>query len=308
MLTTFAPLLCGCWSDFLGTSPFAQTIRGCLPGRIEAGPSVRRKLKCKEKRLSMNLAMEMLRNRAAQLYDAIAGESNIELLIDPIEEPSTQATDRVKANCTILPCTEDTQRVADGLMRCNNVPSDPCFAHLKWTFERQGKLKVWIYNISHREYVLGNSMVKNLPVPACPEDTEYAVVTSLPAVMIYPKDNVDNNSVDYILFDGRRVAMDLIDPSNFSTDQDANFDWARRLSVGNNFSLRGVFFSTHNPPLKKELKAAHKRLKKYYTDLMEKAELLERVNFIGFAADKMGVAPAEIKAAQQYVEDSNGNK
>jgi hypothetical protein len=33
----------------------------------------------------MNAAMEMLRNRAQQLYDAIAGESNIELQIDPVE-------------------------------------------------------------------------------------------------------------------------------------------------------------------------------------------------------------------------------
>ena len=189
-------------------------------------------------------------------------------------------------------------------MEGNNLHANWCVQQLN-LIEAHRKVKVWIYNISHRAYTLSNGLVKRLAVPACPEDAEYVVATSLPAVVIQPKPNFDTGDIDYTLFDGRRVAMDLIDPSNLGTDQDANYDWIRRTSsTGNNFSLRGVFFSTHNPPLKKELKAAHKRLKSYYSDLMERANVVR----LTVAAPTLGVAVDEIKAAQQYVEDSNGNK
>jgi len=249
----------------------------------------------------MNAAMEMLRNRAQQLYDLVAGESNIELLIDPVEE-----TAKVTSNLEVTAHIDKyySTELADCLMRGANPPLDPSIENLNWVFQQQGTVKVWIYNISHQEYNLGNGMVKRLTVPACPEDADYAVVTSLPAVMVQPKDNVDNNRVDYVLFDGRRVAMDLIDPANLGIDQDSDWTWARRLSSGCNFSMKGVFFSTHNPPLKKELKAAHKRLKKYYTDLMDKANIVRVIA----AAPAIGVSVQELKAAQEYVEDAVFNR
>jgi hypothetical protein len=255
--------------------------------------------------------MEMLRNRAQQLYDAIAGESNIELQIDPVEEPAAQLYDQKPWDAQEVTVHIDkyyNQELSDRMMRGANPPLDPSIENLNWVFKRQGKVKVWIYNISHLSHNLGNGMVKFLKVPACPEDAEYTVVTSLPAVMIQPKDNVDNNCIDYGLFDGRRIAMDLIDPDNMGIDQDSDWSRARTLSSGCNFSMKGVFFSTHNPPLKKELKSAHKRLKKYYTDLMDKANVLVRMSYVVSAAPKLGVAPAEIAAAQQYVQDSLGNK
>ena len=254
----------------------------------------------------MNAAMEMLRNRAQQLYDAIAGESNIELQIDPVEEPAAL---NAKVEVTAHIDKYSNHELADCLMRGANLPIDTRLAHVNWLYAQQAKeVKVWIYNIAHQGYVLDNSMVRTLKVPACTEDAEYAVVTSIPAVYIYPKDNVDSNEVDYVIFDGRRVAMDLIDPANMGIDQDSDWTWARTLSSGCNFSMKGVFFSTHNPPLKKELKSAHKRLKKYYTDLMDKANVLVRMSYVVSAAQKLGVAPAEIAAAQQYVQDSLGNK
>jgi hypothetical protein len=252
----------------------------------------------------MNAAMEMLRNKAQQLYDAIAGESNIELLIDPVEEPvSLNSKLTVTAHIDNL-CN---QELSDGLMRMGNPPLDPSLEHLRWVYEHQGKMKVWIYNVSPREYVLGNSLVKRLPVPAC-ENAEYAVVTSLPAVFIHSKEDINTNAMDYLIYDGRRVAMDLINPSNLGTDQDVDtnaFRWAS--AVGNDFSKKGVFFSTHNPPLKKELKAAHKRLKNYYTNLIEQAEVI-RLTQLRATAPALGVTVGEIVAAQQYMEDSNGNK
>lgn len=258
----------------------------------------------------MNLAMEMLRNRAQQLYDLVAGESNIELLVDPVEEPTATVVmsldeAKLEPNSEIKFGTTELQIRAEDLMRGANIQIDTRLAHMNWLFAWQSKeTKVWIYNVSPQGYTLGNSMVKKLAVPACPEDEEYAVVSSLPAVFIYPKDNVDSNEVDYVLFDGRRVAMDLINPSNLGLDQDTKFNASSMFAVGNNYSERGVFFSTHNPPLKRELKAAHKRLKKYYIELMERANVIR----LTAVAPSVGVTTHELVVAQQYVEDVVGNR
>jgi hypothetical protein len=254
----------------------------------------------------MNQAIEMLRRKAQEVYELVAGESSIELLIDPIEEPTQVET--VQPTHTVRINTDFCKAVSKSLTDSNNYTLDPCIAHLNWLFEQQGKVKVWIYNVSHREYTLGNGVIRKLVVPACREDEEYSVVTSLPAVMFYPRENVDSDETEYTPIDGRRVAMDLINPSNLSIDQDADFSWNAKFSLGSNFSVKGIFFSTHNPPLKREIKAAHRRLKSYYKELVGRAELLNKVNFIGYAAKELGVAAEEIQQAQQYVQDSIGNK
>jgi hypothetical protein len=105
-----------------------------------------------------------------------------------------------------------------------------------------------------------------------------------------------------MLFDGRRVAMDLINPSNLGIDLDA--EYPHGMAVGNDFSKKGVFFSLHNPPLKKELRAAHKRLKGYYTDLIDRANIIRLTS----AASTLGVPSAEISAAVKYVEGPRSTK
>jgi hypothetical protein len=94
--------------------------------------------------------------------------------------------------------------------------------------------------------------------------------------------------------------MDLINPSNLGLDQDQDqasyLQWSS--AVGNDFGKKGVFFSTHNPPLKKEIKAAHKRLKKYYQEVIDRANIVR----ITAAAGTLGVPVVEVKAAVDYVE------
>lgn len=243
----------------------------------------------------MNQTLENIYKKATTMYESIVGVTKEEV---SEEDQTLEKEEPLSPTACILRRTEDTARMEAGLMACNNTPFDPCMEHLKWMFEQRGKVKVWIYNISQQEHLLNNCLIKNLHVPACKENEKYAVVTSLPAVMIQAKDNVDGNTIDYLITDGRRVAMDLINPSNLGIDQDADFRWLERVSsVGNNFSNRGVFFSTHNPPLKKELKAAHKRLKGYYLDLIDRANVVRLTS----AASTLGIPTEEIKAAQSYI-------
>jgi hypothetical protein len=268
----------------------------------------------------MNQAMEMLHAKATALYEQIAGESKIGLQIDPLDNIPCDVKVHYGVRCGeetlapgyhaqptafIMERTDKTERMENGLMSCNAYGVDPCIAHLNWLFEQNRKVKVWIYNISQEEHTLGNGVIKSLKVPACKDNELYSVVTSLPAVFITSKPNVDSGEIDYVVSDGRRIAMDLINPSNLGIDQNANCDSLRWGSaIGNDFSKKGVFFSTHNPPLKKELREAHKRLKSYYIDLMERANIVRLTS----AASTLGVKTSEISAAQQYVEDLSGNR
>lgn len=262
----------------------------------------------------MNAAMEMLRSRATQLWYQIAGEESIELTIDPIEEPVEETPHReyrvFEPGHYLV--DEVTARVHEGLNEqlskaltasCE-YPMNLCIEQLSLLTREQVKLKVWIYNISAQEYVLGNSVVRKLNVPACPQGESYAVVTSFPAVIVQPKPNINTQMTDYYLIDGRRLAMDLINPANLGIDQYGKFEWNSRFSVGTDFSKKGVFFSTHNPPLKKELKAAHKRLLGYYTDLVDRANIVR----ITSAATTLGVPTSEVTAAVQYVEGPHSTK
>jgi len=98
--------------------------------------------------------------------------------------------------------------------------------------------------------------------------------------------------------------MDLINPSNLGIDQNLEINELCTCAVGNNFSKKGVFFSTHNPPLKKEVREAHKRLKAYYQDLIDRANIVR----ITSAAVTLGVTTEEVKAAVEYVEGPRTTK
>jgi hypothetical protein len=251
----------------------------------------------------MNSAMEMLRSHAKALYELVERESAIELTIDPIEVPvhtakkSVEVTAQVSKNCNAE------------LSRCMNesanIHTNLCIEQLNLLTKEQSKLKVWIYNVSHQEYTLRSSLIRKLKVPACLEDKDYAIVTSLPVVVIQPKPSIDTFDTEYFLIDGRRVAMDLINPSNLGIDLDISFDWlAMSSAIGNDFSKKGVFFSTHNPPLKKELKAENKRLKSYYTDLVDRANIVR----ITSAATTLGVPTEDVTAAVEYLDGKHSTK
>ena len=247
----------------------------------------------------MNKAMEMLRSRAQDMYDMIVGEENITLEIDEIALiPSGSTLEKPQREPIVANCSAPVLNAewSKSMNETSNLYIDLCFDQLNILPKLEGK--VWIYNVSQQNYELSNSLIRRCKVPACPEGDDYVVVTSIPLVIAHPKHLLDDNTTDYFLMDGRRVAMDLINPSNLSIDQDKDCDWLSHMAVGNDFSKRGVFFSTHNPPLKKELKAAHKRLKVYYTNIIERANIVR----ISSAAATLGLPPWELTAAVDYVE------
>ncbi len=245
----------------------------------------------------MNAAMEMLRSKAAELWYQIAGEEDIKLEIDSITPEKT-----IVANMKVEKNSKVAKTFSESFTEAHNKYVGLGLDQLNLLTKEQSRSRVWIYNISPVEFTVNGSLFKNLKIPAC-VDSEYSVVTSLPVVMALPITDLEADVINYRLMDGRRIAMDLINPSNLGLDQDWEFngnsvdDTENVWAIGNNLSERGVFFSTHNPPLKKDLKAAHKRLKAYYQDLVEKAYIVRLMP----ASLALGVRYAEFSYAEKYL-------
>jgi hypothetical protein len=133
--------------------------------------------------------------------------------------------------------------------------------------------RVYIYNISPFIHQKEHSIFKNIVIPKCPIGKPYVLAFSIPEKMVSTKVDVCMDQTYFSGFDGKRVAMDIINPNNFGLDQ--NLDNMRYNNDGSdNLSKRGVFWSLSYPPKKEELAAAKKRLKEYYKNVLEKAEAL----------------------------------
>lgn len=129
--------------------------------------------------------------------------------------------------------------------------------------------KVWVYNISALAHELYHPNIGTIKIPAN-KDGKYAVVTSLPNYVKFPKTNVDTGEITFLVEDGRRVAMDLIDPDNLSINQDQFIDPKARLSRGRNLGMQGVFWSLNNPPGPDDLAGAYVRMEAFYMDLLQR--------------------------------------
>lgn len=159
------------------------------------------------------------------------------------------------------------------------------------------KKKVWIYNVSSIEHEVDHPIIKTGVVPAKKEGEDYAVVTSLPEIVAIPKDNPDLSQTNFALEDGKRLAMDFINPDNLGLDQ--NLKMKRRLtSSGRNLSDSGVFWSMHNPPLKTELKVAVKRMETHYAKLNMQALAITMLN----PGELCGLSP-EHREAYRYMQE-----
>jgi hypothetical protein len=136
--------------------------------------------------------------------------------------------------------------------------------------------KVYIYNVSAGSFKVKNSHFE-ATISACPKGKEFVLFTSIPEVIGIPKINTETLSTDVLLEDGKRIAMDLINPDNLGLDQ-AKVCRFTSSDGSNNLGKKGVFWSLHNPPLKSEVKAAKKRMEEFYKFLLEKAKVVELSN------------------------------
>jgi hypothetical protein len=168
------------------------------------------------------------------------------------------------------------KELSESLERGSNADFHYDFAHYG-LIPVLPKDKIWLYSVSRMAHqTVHHPILKQVKFPAVEEGQEYAVVTSIPRIMRWLKQNVDSGQMEPVFEDGRRIAMDLINPDNLGLNQDELLGCGR--FNGRSLGDMGIFWSPKNPPGKMEVKKAIKRMKKRYRFLLEQADAVQKSN------------------------------
>ena len=127
--------------------------------------------------------------------------------------------------------------------------------------------KLWVYNASRVTHQVDHPVLGNVKIPANTTKKRYALYTSFPEVVMLPNYRIDENVMESVPTDGVTFVKDLINPAHIYGGKFTD-------SSGRDLSVKGVFWSWHNPPLKSEVNAAVKLMETCYRDLLERAEIL----------------------------------
>ena len=157
---------------------------------------------------------------------------------------------------------------------------------------------IYFYNIAQRSFT--RKLPPNHPTlhfAPCPKGVPYALVGKITHPYLQPSfDQQNNPTATYE--PGYREAIVMLNPSNPNSGEDPikdqDFEAQFSTNQGGNWNKLGVFFSTHNPPLKAEVEAAKVRLEKTY-----RAEL-ERMNKARSAEEAINMANSLSHAAADY--------
>lgn len=192
--------------------------------------------------------------------------------------------------------------LSTAMTRANNI--DWNFSTADYMLSRPADYFVYLFNIAKQEYKVSRlPLIKEMTIPARQEGKPYALVTKLPSPFKHPKGNVDSNDIDIVISDGRRMAMDIINPDNLTLEQDAVI--TQSFSVGQNLGKLGVFWSLNEVPTEKELAAATRRLEAHYRALLTEARAVETSNAAALPAV---LTPAHHSAADYFHETFNWHK
>lgn len=201
-------------------------------------------------------------------------------------------------------CSSPTTRgdLSAAMTRANNI--DWNFSTADYMLSRPADFFVYLFNIAKQEYKVSRlPLIKEMILPARKEGEKYALITKLPSPFKFPKGNVDSNDIDIVVLDGRRMAMDIINPDNLTLDQDAVITGG--YSVGQNLGRLGIFWSVNEVPIEAELAAATKRLESHYRSLLTDARAVETSNPQALPAV---LTPAHHAAADYFHETFNWHK
>jgi len=201
-------------------------------------------------------------------------------------------------------CSKPASRpdLSEGMTRANNLEWN--FSTADYMLNREPDYFVYLFNIAKQEYKVSRlPILKDVTIPARKEGEKYARITRIPSPFKIPKGNVDSNDIDIVVIDGRRMAMDIINPDNLSLDQDAVI--TQNLAIGNNLGKLGVFWSLNEEPTEEELGRAKARLEKHYRSLLEQARAVETSDPKQLSET---LTPAHHTAADYFHETFNWHK
>lgn len=209
----------------------------------------------------------------------------------PVEEGSEYIGDGLVEDCTPVEVTGDKPKeplkVSATITEYNakdlsTALTQGCNVACQYDFKRmppppsKSKAKVWIYNVSKMEHgAPDHPTLNNVKIPAVKDGEDYAVVTSIPRFIRNSRPDFDSQDIDIVFEDGRRVAMDFINPANLGLNQDQPSSYPWSSDGSRDLGAKGLFWSLTNPPGKMQIKLAKKRMEKRYTMLLEQARTVQ---------------------------------
>lgn len=181
----------------------------------------------------------------------------------------------LRATAQVYTGTELCKKLQEGLQ--GGMPNKVVLDFQTLNFDLPITGKVWIYNVSKLTHEVDTPTLGRVRIPGNKTRKRYSMWTSLPNLIRIPCQTYGDNGeilVTNRVMDGKRFAMDLINPDNLGLDQDFKSHLGYSTSIGRNLGVRGVFWSEHNPPKKAEVDAAILRVETFYKDLLERAEIV----------------------------------
>lgn len=131
----------------------------------------------------------------------------------------------------------------------------------------------------------GHKLVRHLPpliprleIRECPENDKWVLVTTIPHPINQQEVNVNNGERTATFHRAERAAMDIVNPSNRSLDQDAKDQIGALSAIGDNYGNLGVFWSRNYPPTEAEVKKAVARKEAFYRARAQQADNLQVSN------------------------------
>lgn len=130
-----------------------------------------------------------------------------------------------------------------------------------------------------------NKLVRHLPpliprleIGECPESEKYVLVTTIPHPINQQEVDTNNGERKATFHRAERAAMDIVNPSNQSLDQDAKDQIGALTAIGDNYGNLGVFWSRNYPPTEAELNKAIARKEAFYRARTQQANNLQLSN------------------------------
>lgn len=143
-------------------------------------------------------------------------------------------------------------------------------------FQRRPDYFIYVFNVGARSHRVSNGHLKNVLIPGVDKGQKYVMAFKLPNIVNQCWQGADNGMIQTYGDDGRRVAMDIINPANMGIDQDYEIPKDQIVSQGANLANWGLFWSLNEVPTDEEIAKAVGRMERYYRSLLKEADQLAR--------------------------------
>lgn len=139
-------------------------------------------------------------------------------------------------------------------------------------FVRPPDFHIYIFNVSPKPFeVWRPPLMPRVQIPGIEKGQKYRLAFKLPNIVNQCWADADTGLARIAGFDGRRVAMDIINPANITLDQDLQMDPKNVFGEGVDLSWC-VFWSLNEIPTEKEMTKAIDKMEKYFRALLQQAD------------------------------------